>query len=107
MRLLSRILFAAILLGLFFAAEASAFQMDDYIPLTRAELGKPFPIHHVGPYDQRNLIKRLPIGPSGAEVSPQNERSQDSFYLSGKDRSGKTWAVDFGVKSGFGGNLFA
>lgn len=102
----SRLFAIVILLTIGFTVEVSAFQMNDYIPLTRAELGKPFGLRFIGVYDHKNRISKIAIGASGAEVDAREEEENGAIVLSGKDRAGKGWSVNFGSKAGFGGNLF-
>ncbi len=83
-------------------------QHTDYIPLTKAELGKPFPIQYVAPFDTAKLEalpKKFTIGISGADVKLDME-SELGLQLSGKDKSGKPWMVYVGAKGGLGGDFF-
>jgi hypothetical protein len=95
-----------ILFGVGFSIEVSAFQMNDYMPLSKAELGRPFPLKFIGVYDHKNSVTRIAIGAGGAEVDAGEEEQNGALVLSGKDKAGKPWAVNFGAKAGFGGNLF-
>jgi hypothetical protein len=106
MNLLSRLLAVAILLAFGFTVDVSAFQMNDYIPLTRAELGKPFALQFIGAYDHKNSVTKIAIGAGGAEVDTREEEENGAIVLSGKDKAGKGWSVNFGSKAGFGGKLF-
>jgi hypothetical protein len=106
MNCMSRLLAVAILLACGFTVDVSALQMNDYIPLTKAELGKPFALQFIGVYDHKNSVTKIAIGPSGAEVDTQEEEDNGAIVLSGKDKQGKNWTVNFGSKAGFGGNLF-
>jgi hypothetical protein len=103
---LSRLFAIVILLAFGFTVDVSAFQMNDYIPLTRAELGKPFGLQFIGVYDHKNQVTKIAIGASGAEVNTREEEENGAIVLSGKDKAGKGWSVNFGSKAGFGGNLF-
>lgn len=106
MTIVCRLLIVTILLCLGFTVEVSAFQMEDYMPLTKAELGKSVPIKFIGVYDHKNSVKHLPIGANGADIDTQAEEEDGLIILSGKDKAGKTWTVNYGSKAGYGGNLF-
>lgn len=106
MKRVCRLLIVGFLLAVGFTVEVSALQMNDYIPLSKADLGKPFALQYLGVYDHKNSVSKFPIGASGAEVSAQEEEENSAFVLSGLDKTGKGWTVNFGSKAGFGGNLF-
>jgi hypothetical protein len=83
-------------------------QHTDYLPLTKAELGKPFPIVHVGAFDPSKLDKlpnKLSLGVAGADFKFDSE-SDLGINLSGKDHQGKSWLVYVGNKGGLGGDFF-
>jgi hypothetical protein len=101
-----RLLVVALLLIAGFTVEVSAIQMNDYMPLTKAELGKPVPVKFIGVYDHKNSVRQLPIGASGADVDTQAEEEDGIIILSGKDKTGKKWTVNYGSKAGYGGNMF-
>ncbi|MEW6127363.1 MAG: hypothetical protein AB1757_10010 [Acidobacteriota bacterium] len=81
----------------------------DYLPLTKAERGKPFPIRYLATFDTsklNELPKQFPIGMNGAEFNFDTE-SELGITLSGKDKFGKPWVVYIGNKGGLGGDFFA
>jgi hypothetical protein len=106
MNKIGRMLVVTILLCLGFTVEVSAFQMNDYLPLTKAELGKPVPIKFIGVYDHKNSVRQISIGANGADVDTQAEEEDGVIILSGKDKAGKKWTVNYGSKAGYGGNMF-
>jgi hypothetical protein len=97
------------LLAFFFVlASNSPAQHTDYLPLTKAELGKPFPIQYIAPFDTSKLgelPKKLSIGISGADLKLDMEGDL-GLTLSGKDKQGKDWIVYVGSKGGLGGDFF-
>ncbi len=98
---------AAFLVTVCVAIPAQAFQLESYTPLTKAELGKPFPLTHIADYQKARTIKQLPGGVSGIEVNPlEDEEGNSGPIFSGKDKHGKTWTVQLGEKMGLGGNIF-
>ena len=51
-----QLLFISLWLSLVFVVTASAFQMDEYSPLTKIELGKPFPIKVVALWSNKSAV---------------------------------------------------
>lgn len=83
-------------------------QHADYLPLTKTELRKPFPIHYVAAFDTaklNELPKNFSIGVNGADVKFDTE-SELGLTLSGKDKQEKAWVVYLGSQGGLGGDFF-
>ena len=89
-----------------FADTGSAFQdvNQDYLPLSKAETGKRFPLRYAGtaspgrPFSSdvkgdKPLPENLNIGPSGAVI----KYADDDMVISGKDRRGRVWQVFLGA----------
>jgi hypothetical protein len=107
MNKLVRDLMAASLLTICFATATSAFQIESYTPLTKGELGKPFPLKHIADDEKARTIKELSGGVSGIKVTHiEDEEENLGPIFSGKDRQGKLWSVQLGEKMGLGGNIF-
>jgi hypothetical protein len=96
------------LLSAVFGARASALQSESqsYLPLSKAETGRRFPVRYAGTLTNRGRAdyfegtkeRPLPdhagIGPSGARVS----RTEDEdLVLTGKDQGGRVWRVLLGA----------
>ena len=88
-----------------FADSGSAFQdvNQDYLPLSKAELGKRFPVRYAGTATpgrpgnfeggtDKPLPDKLNIGPAGAVV----RYTDDDTVISGKDKRGRDWEVFLG-----------
>lgn len=78
-----------------------AAQSHDYLPLSRAELGRPFALKYLGTLDPRPEFERRPnIGVSTATLKHDEE---GDLLLTGDDRAGKAWSVQLGGMCGAGG----
>ena len=109
MRILSR-LTATILLVMSFQVYASAqYESQNYLPLTKSDLGRRFPITYVGTlgisrpgYFEDMSDKPIPsnigIGPSGAKV---DATSDDYLIISGLDKGQKPWSVELGASPSY------
>lgn len=89
---------------LWFAFPVSTFaqyESQDYLPLTKAELSKRFPVTYVGTlgherpgYFESTSDKPLPaslrIGPSGAVLT---STSDENVFITGKDKRQQEWRV--------------
>jgi hypothetical protein len=84
-----------------FAGTGSAFQdvNQEYLPLSKAETARRFPLRHLGMLinrppgyqpsgDEKLIPERLNIGPSGATVKHDGD---ENLIISGKDRNGRDW----------------
>lgn len=115
-------LFPAILMiGICLPLSGLAWQSQNYLPLSRAELGKPFALKHVADTAQARTLKTIAAGVGGITVSRPEEDGDagkpeggeeisgpvfSGPVFSGKDRQGKPWTAQLGEKLGLGGNLF-
>lgn len=91
------------------ASDAAAFQSRDYLPLSKAELGKPFPLTHVADSQKARTLRKIIAGVSGIAVTNlegENDEEISGPVFSGKDRQGKPWSVRLGEKMGLGGDIF-
>jgi len=71
-------------------------QSQDYVPLTKAEIGKPFRLRYVGLLHSEHLISSLPVGPYGATISRSGD---ETLVVSGDDKSHKKWSFQIEGKS--------
>jgi hypothetical protein len=67
----------------------SAF-IDEYLPLSKTETRKSFPVKYCGELAPWRLIKNLPAGPSGLTVTTNRE---DNLVIIGKDKTQKPWTI--------------
>jgi hypothetical protein len=77
-------------------ASGNALQaaVGDYLPLSRAELGRPFDVKYLGEITSRpGLQRQLDIGVSVASLS---YREEAELVLNGMDRAGHPWSVALG-----------
>lgn len=101
---------------LLLCAWACAAQHQDYLPLSRAETSRRFPVKLLGEtgggrpgYFGRGAEgaaapARVGVGPSGASF----EMDEDGrAVVSGKDRGGAAWRVRLGNLSGYGARVYA
>ena len=90
-RLAATAFFVTIACAHFGVATAQA-ENQNYLPLGRAELGRPFPLKRVASLDgTQNFTRRLSIGVATAELKLDEERG--FLILTGKDRAGNAWSV--------------
>jgi hypothetical protein len=75
----------------------------DYIPLSRAELGKPFRLKFIGEFDSEHPISTVGIGLSGAQLQFTDQRS---VMITGRDAAGKPWSVESWVGVLNSGSLY-
>lgn len=96
-------LFAAALLSLaatLASSVAARAAFREYLPLTGAELGRPFALKYLGEIEARpGPRRRLDIGVSTATLAYTEETE---LILSGTDRSGNSWSVGIGGACGSG-----
>lgn len=82
---------------------ALAVQQSDYLPLRRAELGKPFGLKSIGELAPATAPKRVAIGFSGADLRTDDQ----DLTIEGRDKAGKRWLVRSGaIVSGLGGQMY-
>lgn len=97
-------------LGLFLLLPLSAFAQeltDSYLPLSKAETARRFPLKYAGNFapgeldpDEKPkptpLPERIPIGVSGAQLTKHSSEDDEELVIAGKDKNGKHWSVRFG-----------
>ncbi|MGA3267616.1 MAG: VCBS repeat-containing protein [Verrucomicrobiota bacterium] len=64
--------------------------MDGYLPLSKADTQRSFPLKYCGQLGPENRIKTLPAGPFGLNVSTN---LRYDLVLAGKDRFHKEWTI--------------
>lgn len=80
---------------------------DSYLPLSKAETARRFPLKYAGNFAPGELDpeekpkptllpERIPIGVSGAQLTKHNSEDAEELELAGKDKNGKNWSVRFG-----------
>ncbi|HYO99782.1 MAG TPA: hypothetical protein VER76_06300 [Pyrinomonadaceae bacterium] len=75
-----------------FHLAAAQTENHNYLPLGRAELGRPFPLKHVaGLGGGQSFARRLDIGIAPAELKFDDEGG--FLVLTGRDRAGHAWSV--------------
>jgi hypothetical protein len=110
-----RRLFPLSLLPLLLCAWPCLAQNQDYLPLTRAETGRRFPVKLLGETgggrpgyfgtggDGAPAPAKVGVGPSGASF----EMDEDGrAVIAGKDGGGGAWRVRLGNLSGYGARLY-
>lgn len=111
-----RIFFNALLPTLLLLCAWPCFaQSRDYLPLSSAETGRPFPVKFVAETgggrpghfgtgaDGSPAPAKLGIGPSGASFAMDEE---GRAVVEGKDKGGAAWRVQLGNLSGYGSRLY-
>jgi hypothetical protein len=110
-----RVFFKALLPSMLLCAWPCFAQSRDYLPLSRAETGRPFPVKFVGETrggrpgyfgtggDGSPAPAKLGVGPSGASFAMDEE---GGAVVEGKDRGGAAWRVRLGNLSGHGSRLY-
>jgi hypothetical protein len=68
---------------------AAQAQSQSYLPLTKAELGRPFALKHLGRISPESE-RRVNVGVSSATLSYTEE---GELWLKGRDRAGDAWSV--------------
>lgn len=97
---------AAVLLAVIFTPAGALAQHSDYLPLTKAELGKRFLLKPLGEIYREAFPKKVDVGASGADVRADEESGD--LTIEGNDRAGKKWGVQPGVRAmGLGGWMYA
>lgn len=103
------------LLLLLLCAWPCVAQNQDYLPLSRAETGRRFPVKllaetgggrpgHFGTgSDGTPAPTRMSVGPSGSSFAMDEE---GRAVINGKDRGGAAWRVQLGQLSGYGSHLY-
>ena len=107
-----RRLFTVSLLSLLlFNAWPSSAQNRDYLPLSRAETGRRFPVKLVGEtgggrpgHFGTGAAAKTGAGPSGSSFEMDEE---GRAVISGRDKGGAAWRVRLGNLSGYGSRLYA
>lgn len=110
-----RRLFPLSLLPLLLCAVPCLAQNQDYLPLTRAETGRRFPVKLLGETgggrpghfgtggDGAAAPARMSVGPSGSTFEMDEE---GRAVVKGKDGGGAAWRVQLGNLSGYGAHLY-
>lgn len=81
------------------------YESQAYLPLTRAEISKKFPVKYVGSLgnerpgyfeglEDKPLPRNLAIGPSGALVTRTNE---NNLVIAGTDKRNQDWSIQLGL----------
>ena len=112
-----RKLFPLSLLPLLLCAWPCSAQNQDYLPLTKAETNRRFPVKLIGKTgggdrpgyfgrgdDRPAASARVGAGPSGATFEMDEE---GRAVIGGKDKGGAAWSVRLGNLSGYGARLYA
>src|SRR5215207_9252606 len=110
-----RRLFPLSLLPLLLCAWPCVAQNQDYLPLTRAETARRFPVKlvaetgggrpgHFGTgSDGTPAPAKMRVGPSGSTFEMDEE---GRAVINGKDKGGAAWRVRLGQLSGYGSHLY-
>ncbi len=112
-----RKLFPLSLLSLLLCAWPCSAQNQDYLPLTKAETDRRFPVKPIGKTgggdgpgyfargsDAASSSAQMSVGPSGATFEMDEE---GRAVIEGKDKGGAAWRVRLGNLSGYGAHLYA
>jgi hypothetical protein len=91
----SLLLFALFVISSFSPMTTLAF-MNNYLPLNREEIGKPFPLKYHGTITDEEIIKSLPAGIVGTTVT---RLANNDILLKGLDKNQKKWTVQIEGKS--------
>ncbi len=105
MRRFGRSVSCALLVAALWTINVRGFQHEhaDYLPLSKAELGKPFHLKFIGEFDSEHPIRTARIGPSGAQLRFTDQRS---VMITGRDSAGKQWSVESWVGMLNSGSLY-
>jgi hypothetical protein len=88
----SATIFFLITLGALSNVATAQTENQNYLPLTRAEMGRPFPLKRVASFGGgQQFARRLDIGTASVELKFDEERGY--LVLTGKDRAGNPWNV--------------
>lgn len=111
-----RLILISLLLPLLCASPCLAqTENQSYLPLTRAETSRRFPVKFLGETgggrpgyfgrgtDGAPAPARVGVGPSGASFEMDEE---GLAFIDGKDRGGAAWRVRLGNLSGYGAHLY-
>ncbi|MBS1811607.1 MAG: hypothetical protein JST84_25825 [Acidobacteria bacterium] len=104
-------LFLLLLLPHGFAQELT----DSYLPLSKAETARRFPLKYEGTFTRGELDpeekpkptllpERVNIGVAGAQIAKQTTEDSEELTITGQDKNGKDWSVMLGgttVNHGF------
>jgi len=71
-------------------------QSEDYLPLTKAEIGKHFKLQYIGQLHSEHLSGSLPVGLYGATISRTGD---EDLVFSGEDKNHKKWSFQISGKS--------
>lgn len=107
MRTLTRLITVSILLVLGPVSAKAQNENQAYLPLTKAELRKRFPLTYIGTLRPRGpaylentsdkpVARNIDIGPSGAHVRITDE---DDLEITGKDKRERPWNIQLSVPS--------
>lgn len=100
---------------LLFCAWPCVAQKEDYLPLTKAETSRRFPVKLLGETaggrpgyfgtaaDGAAAPARMSVGPSGSTFEMDEE---GRAVIKGKDKGGAAWRVQLGNLSGYGSHLY-
>lgn len=96
---------SALLIAMLATTNVRGFQHEhaNYLPLSKAELGKPFQLRFIAEFDLEHPIRSAKIGPSGAQFRFTDARS---MMVIGKDRDGKPWSVESSIGMSNSGVLY-
>lgn len=109
MRILISLTAVTLLVMSFQVYACAQYESQSYLPLTRSELSRRFPITYVGTlgltrpgYFEDMTDKPIPsnigIGPSGATIKAT---SDDYLIISGLDKAQKSWSVELGASPSY------
>ncbi|HJR08027.1 MAG TPA: hypothetical protein VJ842_12265 [Pyrinomonadaceae bacterium] len=97
-------IFFLLTLGALSNVATAQSETRDYLPLGRAELGRPFPLKRVaGSVSGQPFAQKFNIGTASAELKFDDERG---LVLTGKDRAGNPWRVMAAIGSPGGVEMY-
>ncbi len=84
-----------------FLPDLALAQVEAYLPLTKQEIGKPFPLHKEKTIDAAGSISfTVSAGPSGVHFK-SHVGTQSNLIAYGRDMIGKSWRIVISEVSGF------
>src|SRR5688572_20100236 len=69
------------------------YENQDYLPLSRSELNRRFPVRYLGTIGTLRPAY-MEVGPSGASFTRSGE---EGLLITGRDKKGSLWRVDWGT----------